>query len=292
MSGIALRDVQLGSLRAALRRVDPVLTPDDILHDGDPLRRRAHLDRLVDQVTVNETFFLRHGGELEDIAWADMVVAPPPPGASHGSGAPRAPRARSPTRWPCRRPRRWTRRARRSTSSARTSRGPRSAARDVGLRSALDTSRRPIAPEALVHRGGGRAAHRRRPAGGRALRAPQPRARPGPSGGRDAVRPDRLPQRPLLLRRAHAGGRDGRAARGAHARRAARAGHGGPARHAAGRDDGRADRPLAAAGPNASRAPRGPPAQRTPAPADTPLRAQCHPPAARRTRRSRPACTS
>lgn len=74
MSGIALRDVQLGSLRAALRRVDPALTPADILHDGDPLRRRAHLDRLVDQVTVNETFFLRHGGELEDIAWAHMVA--------------------------------------------------------------------------------------------------------------------------------------------------------------------------------------------------------------------------
>jgi len=74
MSGIALRDVQLGSLRAALRRVDPALTPEDILQDGDPLRRRAHLDRLVDQVTVNETFFLRHGGELEDIVWADMVA--------------------------------------------------------------------------------------------------------------------------------------------------------------------------------------------------------------------------
>jgi chemotaxis protein methyltransferase CheR len=74
MSGIALRDVQLASLRAALRRVDPGLTPADVLLDDDPLRRQAHLDRLVDEVTVNETFFLRHGGELEDVQWADMAT--------------------------------------------------------------------------------------------------------------------------------------------------------------------------------------------------------------------------
>jgi chemotaxis protein methyltransferase CheR len=74
MSGIALRDVQLASLSAALRRVDPSLTPAEVLRDDDPIRRQIHLDRLVDQVTVNETFFLRHSGELEDIPWAAMVA--------------------------------------------------------------------------------------------------------------------------------------------------------------------------------------------------------------------------
>jgi chemotaxis protein methyltransferase CheR len=74
MSGIALRDVQLPSLRAALRRVDPSLSPADVLLDDDPLRRQTRLDRLVDQVAVNETFFLRHGGELEHIPWAATVA--------------------------------------------------------------------------------------------------------------------------------------------------------------------------------------------------------------------------
>jgi chemotaxis protein methyltransferase CheR len=63
-SGIVVRDEQLGSLRAALARADPRATARDVLR-GDPER----LDRLVEQVAINETFFLRHLDELAEIDW-------------------------------------------------------------------------------------------------------------------------------------------------------------------------------------------------------------------------------
>ncbi|ADB51557.1 CheR family methyltransferase [Conexibacter woesei] len=69
-SGIVLSDVQLTSLGAALRRVDPRLAATELLHDGDTARQARRLARLVDEVTVNETFFLRHEDELEEIDWA------------------------------------------------------------------------------------------------------------------------------------------------------------------------------------------------------------------------------
>jgi chemotaxis protein methyltransferase CheR len=83
MSGIALRDGQLGSLRAALRRIDPQLEPAELLGESDPLRRGPLLDRLVDEVTVNETFFLRHAEELDAIEWPAMAAR----AAAAGRGA-------------------------------------------------------------------------------------------------------------------------------------------------------------------------------------------------------------
>lgn len=74
ISGLALRESQLDSLQAALSRVDPRLTPGDLLRDPDLTRRRARLDRLVDQVTVNETYLIRHAEELEEIDWRAMVA--------------------------------------------------------------------------------------------------------------------------------------------------------------------------------------------------------------------------
>jgi len=65
-TGIALSDRQLPALRMALRRVDPELAPRDALR-GEPL------DRLIDQVTVQETFFLRHRDELDEIDWRRLV---------------------------------------------------------------------------------------------------------------------------------------------------------------------------------------------------------------------------
>ncbi len=73
-SGITLRGSQLDSLKAALYRMDPRVTPGDLLRDPDPARRRARLDRVVDQVTVNETYLLRHIEELEEIDWRTMVA--------------------------------------------------------------------------------------------------------------------------------------------------------------------------------------------------------------------------
>ncbi|MCW2952836.1 MAG: methyltransferase, CheR-type [Conexibacter sp.] len=73
-SGIALRDVQLDALRAALHRVDPQLEPTELLHDDDRVRQARRLERLVDEVTVNETFFLRHIDELVEIDWIAAVA--------------------------------------------------------------------------------------------------------------------------------------------------------------------------------------------------------------------------
>jgi chemotaxis protein methyltransferase CheR len=74
LSGLALRDSHLDSLRAALRRLEPGLTPGDLLRDPDRERKRARLDRLVDQVTVNETFLNRHLEELEQVDWQALTA--------------------------------------------------------------------------------------------------------------------------------------------------------------------------------------------------------------------------
>ncbi len=73
-SGMVLRDVQLASLSAALHRVDPHLEATELLHDGNRARQARRLAQLVDEVTVNETFFLRHTDELEQIEWAAAAV--------------------------------------------------------------------------------------------------------------------------------------------------------------------------------------------------------------------------
>jgi chemotaxis protein methyltransferase CheR len=70
VSGVVVRDGQLASLQAALARVDPRLAPADLLRDGDP----ALLERLVDEVAVKETFFLRHAEELQGIDWLAMAA--------------------------------------------------------------------------------------------------------------------------------------------------------------------------------------------------------------------------
>jgi chemotaxis protein methyltransferase CheR len=69
-SGVVIRDAQLDALRAALARLDPGLTPAHLLTTFDP----KLLDRLVDEVTIKETFFLRHVDELETIDWAGMAA--------------------------------------------------------------------------------------------------------------------------------------------------------------------------------------------------------------------------
>ncbi len=83
-SGIHLSDAQLGSLTAALKRLGPGATPDRLLDDADPRRRAAALDRLVDGVTVNETFFFRNREELDRIDWPDLLAS------AHAAGRPRA----------------------------------------------------------------------------------------------------------------------------------------------------------------------------------------------------------
>jgi chemotaxis protein methyltransferase CheR len=72
-TGISLKPSQHASLAAALRRVDPALDAPRFLR---VVRRSgAHtdlLDRLIEQVTVNETFFFRQRSELDAIEWRPL----------------------------------------------------------------------------------------------------------------------------------------------------------------------------------------------------------------------------
>jgi chemotaxis protein methyltransferase CheR len=70
-SGIVLPEQQQGALSAALRRVAPELEADGFLtaaNRGDPPARRL-VDRLVDEVAVKETTFLRDRQQLDTIDW-------------------------------------------------------------------------------------------------------------------------------------------------------------------------------------------------------------------------------
>lgn len=73
-AGIVLGGSQLGSLDAALRRIDPTLEPSDLLRVDDPVRRAVLLDRLIDEVSVNETFFMRHVEELLALDWRALAA--------------------------------------------------------------------------------------------------------------------------------------------------------------------------------------------------------------------------
>jgi chemotaxis protein methyltransferase CheR len=72
-SGILMRLAQHGALAAALKRVDQVGDPASFLRrSADPVGGRAQIARLLDEVTVKETFFLRAEVQLEEIAWLDL----------------------------------------------------------------------------------------------------------------------------------------------------------------------------------------------------------------------------
>jgi chemotaxis protein methyltransferase CheR len=69
-TGISIRDVQMPLLEAALKRVAPAMDAAAFLEAGsDGIAPPALLDRLIDEVTVNETFFFRERQELEAIDW-------------------------------------------------------------------------------------------------------------------------------------------------------------------------------------------------------------------------------
>jgi chemotaxis protein methyltransferase CheR len=75
-TGIAWPAGRLAALRAALRRVAPGTDPDAFLRAiSDPGRRRGLMDRLIDEVTVQETSFVRDGVQFEAIAWHRLLQA-------------------------------------------------------------------------------------------------------------------------------------------------------------------------------------------------------------------------
>ena len=68
--GVSIGSEQLASLQAALRRVDPTLDAATFLDGGvEQANAEELLDRLIDEVTVNETYFLRQPDQLRTIDW-------------------------------------------------------------------------------------------------------------------------------------------------------------------------------------------------------------------------------
>lgn len=73
-SGILIRETQYDALTAALKRVDPANDPAGFMDLAtDPVAGPALVARLLDEVTVKETFFLRHAQQLEQIPWQAML---------------------------------------------------------------------------------------------------------------------------------------------------------------------------------------------------------------------------
>jgi chemotaxis protein methyltransferase CheR len=77
-SGIALDSSQNGALEAAIARVLPGGDAGSFLRRaGEPLAGPKLVQRLLDELTVKETSFLRHREELETIDWDEVVKAGP-----------------------------------------------------------------------------------------------------------------------------------------------------------------------------------------------------------------------
>jgi chemotaxis protein methyltransferase CheR len=69
-SGIELGPSQLPSLQAAIGRIDRELAPETLL--DRPVSPET-MRRLIDEITIRETFFFRHRSELEAIDWHSML---------------------------------------------------------------------------------------------------------------------------------------------------------------------------------------------------------------------------
>ena len=183
-SGIQIKEPQEGALAAALGRASQDMDVDRFLGAlDDPAQQALLLDRLIDQVAIQETFFMRESRELEAIDWHQLLAAAHARGASEVSGLGRAPalRARRPTRWRCWRARPSATVGRRSRSSPPTSRPGASQRRGGRLLGALHPRAQPGPPRAL-HGSRGGAQRRWRAAALAGPPAPaQPRRRPGPA---------------------------------------------------------------------------------------------------------------
>jgi chemotaxis protein methyltransferase CheR len=74
-SGIAVKQAQMEALETALRRVSPEMDAERLLAAvEDPTQRGLLLGRLIDQLAVQETFFLRERDELEAIDWHGLLA--------------------------------------------------------------------------------------------------------------------------------------------------------------------------------------------------------------------------
>lgn len=75
-TGIALPATRETAILAAAGRAASGLSPADFLRAAsDPLHGRGVVDRLIDEVTVRETTFLRDRGQLGAISWPELLRA-------------------------------------------------------------------------------------------------------------------------------------------------------------------------------------------------------------------------
>ena len=71
--GMSIRGPALTSLEAALRRMDPTMDAAAFLRaGGEETAATALLERLIDEVTVKETFFFRQREEFDAIDWPSL----------------------------------------------------------------------------------------------------------------------------------------------------------------------------------------------------------------------------
>jgi chemotaxis protein methyltransferase CheR len=73
-TGIVIEGPQLASLEAALARLRPAIDAEAFLRSGAAAPADL-LERLIDEVTVNETFFFRQREELDAIDWRSLLEA-------------------------------------------------------------------------------------------------------------------------------------------------------------------------------------------------------------------------
>jgi chemotaxis protein methyltransferase CheR len=74
-SGIAVGPNRLPALRAAIDRIAPGVSPTELVELlASPRQATVTMDRLVDAMTINETFFMRHRAELAMIPWASLLT--------------------------------------------------------------------------------------------------------------------------------------------------------------------------------------------------------------------------
>ncbi len=73
-TGITPAVAKESALRAALRRAAPELEPGAFIRAAsDPVRGRDLVERLIDEVTVQETTFVRDRGQLDGIPWHSLL---------------------------------------------------------------------------------------------------------------------------------------------------------------------------------------------------------------------------
>jgi chemotaxis protein methyltransferase CheR len=82
-SGIQVRESQVAALAAALGRIAQGMDAEGFLDAlGDPAQSSALTSRLIDQVAIQETFFMREPSELEAVDWHQLLAAAHARGAS------------------------------------------------------------------------------------------------------------------------------------------------------------------------------------------------------------------